>query len=88
MGDMVVIDQIEDLGLVYVTRVGKGVENPVGIQGKVKPMPPFHALLGLPVNSGGTGRGMGGKDARFSAVEILFELQQGRWSFYHGRTHH
>ena len=34
VGDMVVADHIEDLGLVDVAGVGPGVENPIGIDSK------------------------------------------------------
>ena len=34
MGDVVVGDEGKDLGLVYVSCVGKGMKDPVGINGK------------------------------------------------------
>jgi hypothetical protein len=35
MGYMVVLDKIEYLGFVDVTRIGQGMENPVGINGEI-----------------------------------------------------
>jgi hypothetical protein len=77
MGDVIVVDEVEDLGLVDVARIGEGMENSVGVQGKVQPMSPLHPLLGPTVNGGRTRGGMGGKDTGLSAVEFLFEPQEG-----------
>ena len=39
VGDMVVGHQAEDLGLVNITGVGPGVEDPVGVEGKILSIP-------------------------------------------------
>jgi hypothetical protein len=59
VGDMVIIHEVEDLSLVYISCVCKGVENSVRVNRIILPMPFVYPVLGESTNGvfGVTGRG-------------------------------
>jgi len=45
MGDVVVFDQVEDLCLVDITRIGQGMQDPIRIQRKILPVSHFDFVV-------------------------------------------
>jgi hypothetical protein len=74
VGDMVIGNQTEDLGLVDVPGVGAGVKDAVGIQGIGLAVPPsgfLNSPLGMNAQAG-----CGGKAALLIEVEGLLDAEQ------------
>jgi hypothetical protein len=74
MGDMVMFNQIKDLGLVYITGVGQGVEDTVRIQGEMLSMTGGRIFIRFSPDGLGTFTGPWRQQIFLILVQLMFDL--------------
>ena len=73
MGDVVILNQVEDLGFIYVTRISPGVQNSVGIKGKGLSIPVLKTFFRHAAHRLGAEGGLFAKQFLLSQIQCLLE---------------
>ena len=76
MGDMVVVDQVEDLGFVDIPRIGEGVEDTIGVYRIVLTMACIKVFLRMPANGILAVSSEGRKEVPLPGIHRLFQPPQ------------
>jgi hypothetical protein len=77
MGDVIVLDQVEDLGLVDVARIGERVEDPVRVEGKALPVTQADLFFLVPPNRCTAQACAGGEPVFFGFIQAKPERPEG-----------